>query len=129
MDQNCGRSYPIPVWGSSDADGDRASKFQHTVERMDGHVHLGRSAPIRAGADPPPVFHVLRTRNLDRLRPSPIICLNRPMAASARARLVVPEVLCQAERPCSAMRCRWRSRCVGAVTAVSLGTAEDRGAR
>ena len=74
--------------GSGDADGDRASKLQHAVERVDGDVHLGRQAPVRAPAHPPPVFHVLRTRNLDWLRPSPITCLNLPMAASARGRLV-----------------------------------------
>jgi len=30
-------------------------------------------------------------------------------------------------RPCSVMALRWRSRCVGAVWAVSLGTAVERG--
>jgi hypothetical protein len=57
-----GLSCPSPGCGSGDTDGDRASQLQHTVERMDGDVHLGR--------------------------PSPITCLNLPMAASARARLV-----------------------------------------
>src|SRR5215210_1314867 len=58
---------------------------------------------------------------------SPITCFHRPMAASARARFVYPDALCQAMRPCSAMCWRWRSRCVGALSAVWLGTAVARG--
>ncbi len=50
MDLGCGRSCPSPGCGSGDADGDRGSQLQHTVERMDGNVHLGRSAPVRARA-------------------------------------------------------------------------------
>src|SRR3954452_300929 len=38
-------------------------------------------------------------------KPSPITCFHLPMAASARARLVYPDAICQAMRPCSAM-CR-----------------------
>ena len=94
---------------------------------MDGHIYLGRPTLVRARAHPPPVFHVLRTRNLDRLRPSPITCLNRPMAASARARMVYPDAFCQAARPCSAMNWRWWSRCVGSVSATLLDTAVERG--
>jgi len=48
MDRGCGRSYPSPGCSSGDADGDRASKLQHAVERMDGDVHLGRPATVRA---------------------------------------------------------------------------------
>ncbi len=33
---------------SGDADGDRASRLQHAVERVDGNVHLGRPALVRA---------------------------------------------------------------------------------
>jgi len=110
-----------PTLHSGDADGDRASKVQHAVQDMDGDVHLGCPTRVRARADPPPAFHVLRTWNLGRLRPSPITCLNLPMVASARARFVYPETFCQAARPCSAMsgepfgstNCRRRSRCVG----------------
>ncbi len=87
-EQTCGRSYPSPARGSGDADGDRACQLQHAVEGMDSHIHLGRPTLVRARAHPPPVSHVLRTRNLDRLRPSPITCLNLPMAASAQARFV-----------------------------------------
>ena len=36
--------------GSYDADRDRASQFQRTVQNMDGDVHLGRPALIRARA-------------------------------------------------------------------------------
>ncbi len=50
MDRGCGRSYPSPGCASGDADGDRASKLQHTVERVDGDVHLGRPTPVRARA-------------------------------------------------------------------------------
>src|SRR3954464_14038606 len=49
------------------------------------------------------------------------------MAASARARFVYPGAFCQAILPVSAMSWRWRSRWVGAVSAVSLGTAVERG--
>src|SRR4051795_1228958 len=49
------------------------------------------------------------------------------MAASARARFVYPDALCHPMRPFSAMSWRWRSRCVGAVSAAWLGTAVERG--
>ena len=43
---------PQPCLGSGDADGDWASPLQHTVEGMDGDVHLGRPTPVRARAQP-----------------------------------------------------------------------------
>src|SRR3954452_20216936 len=49
------------------------------------------------------------------------------MAASARARFVYPDALCHPIRPRSAMCWRWRSRCVGSLSAVALGTAVARG--
>ncbi len=49
------------------------------------------------------------------------------MAALARARRLYPDAFCQAIRPFSAISSRWRSRCVGAISAVSLGTAVDGG--
>src|SRR4051794_38654318 len=49
------------------------------------------------------------------------------MAASALARIVYLDAFCQPMRPCSPMHWRWRSRCVGVVAAVSLGTAVARG--
>ena len=49
-DQASERGGPYPSLGSGDADGDRASQFQHTVEDMDGDVHFGRPAPVRARA-------------------------------------------------------------------------------
>src|SRR4051812_3061093 len=58
---------------------------------------------------------------------SPITCFHLAMAASARARFGYPDTFCQAMRPCSAMCWRWRSRCVGALSAVWLGTAVARG--
>src|SRR5215207_9273543 len=57
---------------------------------------------------------------------SPSTCFHLPMAASARARFVYPDAVCQAMRPWSAMCWRWRSRCVGALSAVWLGTAVAR---
>src|SRR3954469_7355599 len=50
---------------------------------------------------------------------SPITCFHRPKAASARARFVYPDAVCQAMRPWSAICWRWRSRCVGSLSAVS----------
>ena len=41
-----------PCLGSGDADGDRASQLQHTVQRMDGNVHLGCPTLVRAAAQP-----------------------------------------------------------------------------
>jgi len=51
---------------------------------------------------------VARRRSVHERSPSPITCLNLPMAASARARLVQPDAFCQAARPCSAIPCRGR---------------------
>src|SRR5438132_7475809 len=51
----------------------------------------------------------------------------RPISASTKARQLYPAVFCQPMRPCSAIACRCRSRGVGAVSAVSLGTALERG--
>src|SRR5215213_7476634 len=48
---------------------------------------------------------------------SPITRLYRPMVASARARFVYPDAFCQALRPRSAISWRWRSRCVGLLSA------------
>src|SRR4051812_15795906 len=114
----------------------------------------GRGAWIRgAGAMPPTPFwaHTMRTdsgrpsssmrfrtwtatsisvarRSSVRERsPSPITRLNRPMVASARARQLYPDAVCHPILPFSAMSWRWRSRCVGAVSAVALGTAVERG--
>jgi len=104
-----------------------ASQLQHAVEGVDGDRHLGHPARICMRAHPPPAFHVLRTRNLDRLRPSPITCFHLFMLASTRARLLYPDRFCQATRPCLAMSRRWQSRCVGSLSAVSLGTAVPHG--
>src|SRR5215203_2437359 len=59
--------------------------------------------------------------------PSPMTRFHLEMSASTRARQLYPDALCQPMRPHSAMHRRWASRCVGAVSAVSLGTAFARG--
>src|SRR3954451_10325366 len=59
--------------------------------------------------------------------PSPMTRFHLEMSASTRARLLYPDTLCQPIRPRSARHRRWASRCVGAVSAVSLGTAFARG--
>ena len=51
-DQGCGRSCPSPGFASGNTDGDRASELHHTVERVDGDVHLGRPTLVRARAQP-----------------------------------------------------------------------------
>jgi hypothetical protein len=37
------------------------------------------------------------------------------MVASTRARVLYPDAFCHAMRPCSAVCCRWASRCLGAL--------------
>src|SRR5215208_6236411 len=59
--------------------------------------------------------------------PLPMTRFHLEMSASTRARQLYPDTLCQPIRPRSAMHRRWESRCVGAVSAVSLGTAFARG--
>src|SRR5215213_9231004 len=51
---------------------------------------------------------------------SPSTCFHLAMAASARARFVDPDALCQAIRPCSAMRWRWRARGEAGVHAILI---------
>ena len=58
---------------------------------------------------------------------SPITRFQRPIAASTLERLPYPDRFYHPERPCAAMSRMWRSRCVGAVSAVGLGTAVERG--
>ena len=60
-------------------------------------------------------------------RPSPMTRFHLETSDSTRARQPYPEARCQPMRPRSAMTCRCRSRCVGAVPTVSLGTAFERG--
>src|SRR3954464_570905 len=59
--------------------------------------------------------------------PLPTTRFHFEMSASTRARQLYSDTLCQPIRPRSAMHRRWASRCVGAVSAVSLGTAFARG--
>src|SRR3954464_11718967 len=58
---------------------------------------------------------------------SPMTRFQRDTSDSTRARHPYPDTRCQPMRPRSAMHRRCRSRCVGAVPAVSLGTAFARG--
>ena len=51
----------------------------------------------------------------------------RDTSDSARARQPYPDARCQPTRPRSAVHCGGASRCVGAVSAMSLGTALERG--
>src|SRR3954464_4330286 len=60
-------------------------------------------------------------------RPSPMTRFQREISPSTRARQPYPDARCQPMRPRSAIHRRCRSRCVGAVPAVSLGTALARG--
>jgi hypothetical protein len=59
--------------------------------------------------------------------PSPMTRFQREMSDSTRARQPYPEARCQPMRPRSAIHRRCASRCVGAVSAASLGTAFARG--
>jgi len=70
--------------GTDDADGDRATQFQHTNEGMNGDVHLGRPTPVRARSQTV-TDHLLEPAD----------------GCSARARFVYPEAFCQTARPCS----------------------------
>src|SRR5512135_2382368 len=58
---------------------------------------------------------------------SPITGLKRPIWASTRARWLYRLAACQPNRPFLAISWMGRSRCVGAVSAVSLSTASARG--
>src|SRR4051812_36136008 len=70
---------------------------------------------------------VARRSSVCERNPSPITRFHLPIAVSARARFVYPEACCHALRPRSAISWRWRSRCVGSLAAVWLGTAVARG--
>jgi len=77
---------------------------------MDGDVHLGRPAPVRARAQPV-TDHLLEPAD-GRLDP-------RPLRVAGRFLPSRTSVLGDAFR--------LRSRCVGVVAAISLGKAVDRG--
>src|SRR4051812_29008667 len=106
MDRRYGRTEPDPCSGLCDADVLRASQLQHSVQYVDRDGHLARLSFVRLEAQPLPMtrFHL-------------------EMSASTRARQLYPDTLCQPIRPRAAMHRRWASRCVGAVSAMSLGTA------
>src|SRR5215208_8389558 len=69
---------------------------------------------------------VARRSSVRERNPSPITRLYRLIAVSAPARFVYPDAFCHPMRPRSAMTWRWRSRGVGALSAVWLGTAVAR---
>src|SRR2546423_3845735 len=94
---------------SYDADVARASQRQHAVEDVDSECHFGCLTLVG-----------LRAQRMTDDR------FQRP-SASTKARQLYPDAFCQLMRPCSAIACRCRSRGVGAVSAVSLGPALERG--
>jgi hypothetical protein len=59
--------------------------------------------------------------------PSPMTRFHHEMSDSTKARQLYPDTLCQPMRPRSAIHRRCRSRCVGAISAASLGAAFARG--
>ncbi len=84
---DAGAVAPSPVWGSGDADRDRASKLQHAVERMDGDVHLGPLQPYSTGFAGGTLTASARRWSVRERSPSPIPCLTgrwplRPEPAS-----------------------------------------------
>jgi len=87
-----------------------ASKLQHAVEGMDGDVHLGCPTLVRARAQP-------FTDHL--LEPADGRLDSGPLRVSGDFLPGCPSVLGDA--------LQMRSRCVGSVSTVSLGTAVDRG--
>src|SRR3954453_20022980 len=100
---------PTPAC-SGNADVGRASQVQHAIEHVDRYVHLSRPTLLRVRAQSVP-DHAL-------------VAADRSLSS---ARLLYPEAFCQAIRPRSAMSWRWRSRWVGALSAVRLGPAVSRG--
>ncbi len=88
-DRRYGRSYPSPG----------------CFQAMRTEIGLPRSS-MRFRTWTATFTSVARRSSARERSPSPITCLNLPMAASARARFVYPETFCQAARPCLAMLCR-----------------------
>jgi hypothetical protein len=87
----------------------RPPKLQHTVERRDSNGHLGRLPPFGPRAQRV-TSHSLVAADIGFYQGTPIV-----------TRCPLPM------RPRSAISCRCRSRLVGAVSAVALGTALERG--
>jgi hypothetical protein len=118
---------PQPRSGSGDADRDRASQLQHAVERVDSDLHLGRPALVLVRAQAVP-DHLFPARDGRLGASGRVVARSRlpPSAAIPRAARAEPSAA-PPIRPCSATHWRWRSRCVGALSAVSLGTAVARG--
>src|SRR5215203_4135413 len=109
-DRARGRSCPNPAWA-------------HPTRTQSGRPN----SSMRLSAWTATFTSVARRSSARARSPSPITCLNLPMVASILARMLYPAAVCQPILPVSAMSWMWRSRCVGAVPAVSLGTAVERG--
>ena len=102
--------HPLPRLGSGDADIARTSKRQHAVEDVGCNIDFRR-----------PTFVLTRAQSLaDHLFSAP----DCRFYLGARG---IAEAFCQPACPFSAMQCRCWSRCVGAVSAVTLTTAVMRG--
>src|SRR4051812_21937031 len=109
-DHGWGRNDPYPVLGSCDADVGRASQLQHAVQDLDRHVHLRRPTLVCVRAQPIPDHALVASDG--GLGAGPVRVPGRhlpPPAAPLSDELKV------------------RSRWVGAVSAVALGTAVERG--
>src|SRR3954468_24678036 len=87
-----------------DADGDRASQVQHAVQDMDSDGNLSDTTLVLARAQS--VANDL------------FVTLDGGLDSTAP---VVAGCLLPAEPAFLAIHCRWRSRCVGSVSAVLLG--------
>ena len=79
------------------------------------------SSSIRLSAWTATSTSVARRSSSRDCSPSPITCFHPATATSARARVLSPGAICQLMRPCPKIHWRWRSRGVGARSAVSLG--------
>ena len=103
---------PPHGFGSGNADGLRASKLKHAVQGMNCDGDFGGATSDRsASASAFPITRL--SRLIAGPPPGPDAC--------------TWTAFCQPMRPCSLTLWRCRSRWVGAISAVSLSTAVDRG--
>ena len=86
-------------------------------------TYAGRpSSSIRFSASAAKATSVACRPSVWKRSPSPTTRFHRGMSDSTRARQLYPDALCQPVRPRSAIHRRWASRCLGAVSAASLGS-------
>src|SRR5829696_8840452 len=99
--------------------------------RVPGHAmrtYSGRpSSSIRFSTSAAMATSVACRPSVWKRSPAPTTRFHREISDSTRARQPYPGARCQPMRPRSAMHRRCISRCVGAVSAASLGTAFARG--